>query len=153
MVSVQQIYELCSFSNLSVTSPTSHLILQPFCRFTYVTAHSLTLQLLHLRHSSFSNPSLASLTSQALHLCHLESRPWSGSILDVDMEKDRMCKTDRQNKKCSCARRSGRRKNNAGSDKIERKKLAGPLAKKELPAEECPRRNGKRKKVRGRRKY
>ena len=36
-----------SFSNLSVTSPTSQLILQPF-----------------LRHSSFSNPSVASPTSQ-----------------------------------------------------------------------------------------
>ena len=29
-----------SFSNLSVTSPTSQTILQPFRRFTYVTAHS-----------------------------------------------------------------------------------------------------------------
>ena len=27
---------------------------------------------------------------------------------------------------------------------IEEKKLAGPLAKKEMPAEECSRRNGKR---------
>ena len=40
-----------SFSNLSVTSPTLQLILQPFRRFTYVTAHSSTLSLLHLRHS------------------------------------------------------------------------------------------------------
>ena len=32
--------EQSSFSNLSVTSPTSQLILQPFRRFTYVTAHS-----------------------------------------------------------------------------------------------------------------
>ena len=63
------------FSNLSVTSPTSQLILQPFRRFTYVTAHSPTLPLLHLRHSSFSNPSFASPTSQALHLIHLASRP------------------------------------------------------------------------------
>ena len=55
--------ELCSFSKLSVTSPTSQLILQPFPRFTYVTAHSPTLTLLHLRHSSFSNPSFASPTS------------------------------------------------------------------------------------------
>ena len=67
---------LCSFSNLSVTSPTSQLILQPFHRFTYVTAHSPTLSLLHLRHSSFSNPSFASPRSQALHLIHLASRPW-----------------------------------------------------------------------------
>ena len=35
-------------------------------------------------------------------------------------------------KKCSCARKSGRRKNNAGTDKEEEKKLAGTLAKKEL---------------------
>ena len=58
------IYELCSFSNLSVTSPTSQLILQPFPRFTYITAHSITLPLLHLRHSSFSNPFFASPKSQ-----------------------------------------------------------------------------------------
>ena len=68
--------ELCSFSNLSVTLPTSQHILQPFRRFTYVTAHSPTLPLLHLRHSSFSNPSFASPTSQALHFRHLASRPW-----------------------------------------------------------------------------
>ena len=56
-------------------------------------------------------------------------------------------------KKCSCAGKSGRWKNNARTDKEEEKKLAGPLAKKELSAEECSRRNGKRKKVRGRRRY
>ena len=60
--------------NLSITSPTSQLILQPFRRFTYVTAHSPTLPLLHLHHSSFSNPSFASPTSQALHLRHLANR-------------------------------------------------------------------------------
>ena len=49
------------------------------------------------------------------------------------MEKDGASKMDRQNKKCNCARKSGRRKNNAGTDKEEEKKLAGPLAKKELP--------------------
>ena len=41
------------------------------------------------------------------------------------MEKDRACKMDRQNKKCSCARKSGRWKNNAETDKEEEKKLAG----------------------------
>ena len=46
-------YELCSFSNLSVTSPTSQLILQPFRRFTYVTAHSPSLLSLFLRHRLF----------------------------------------------------------------------------------------------------
>ena len=64
-----------SFYNISVTSPTSQHILQPFRRFIYATAHSPTLPLLHLRHCSFSNPSLASPTSQALHVIHLASRP------------------------------------------------------------------------------
>ena len=41
------------------------------------------------------------------------------------LEKDGACKMNRQNKKCSCARKSGRRKNNAGTDKEEEKKLAG----------------------------
>ena len=39
--------------------------------------------------------------------------------------------------------KSGRRKNNAGTDKVEEKKLAGPLTMKELPAEGCSRRYGK----------
>ena len=51
---------------------------------------------------------------------------------------------DRENKTCSCSRKSGLRKNNAGTDKEEEKKLAGPMAKKELPPEECSTRNGKR---------
>ena len=46
-------------------------------------------------------------------------------------------------KNCSSAGKSGRRKKNAGTDKEERK-LTGPLAKKELPAEGCSRRDGKR---------
>ena len=58
------------------------------------------------------------------------------------MQKDGAYKMDRQKKKCSCARKSERRKNNAGTDE-EEKKLAGPLAKKELSAEGCCRRNGK----------
>ena len=61
----------------------------------------------------------------------------------MGMEKDGACKMDRQNKKCSCTRKSGRRKNNTGTDKEEEKKLAGTLAKKELPAEGCSRRYGK----------
>ena len=60
------------------------------------------------------------------------------------MEKDGECKMDRQNKKkCSCARKSGRRKNNAGTDKEEEKKFAGPMANKEMPAEGRYRRYGK----------
>ena len=51
---------------------------------------------------------------------------------------------DRQNKKFSCARKSRKRKNNAGTNKEEETKLAGPLVKKELPAEGCSRRNDKR---------
>ena len=49
------------------------------------------------------------------------------------MEKDGACEMDRK---------SGRRKNNAGTDKEEEKKLAGSLANKEMPAEGCSRRNG-----------
>ena len=69
-----------SFSNPSVASPTSQLILQLFFRFsyvscdigeafshfTYVTANSTTLPSLYPRHSSFSNPSVASPTSQLI---------------------------------------------------------------------------------------
>ena len=85
--------ELYSFSNLSVTSPTLQVILQPFRhftyvtghsptfpslhstlqlilqtsrRFTYVTAHFTTLPSLYLRHSSFSNPPVALPTSQLI---------------------------------------------------------------------------------------
>ena len=78
---------LCSFSNLSVISPTSQLILQPFRRFTYVTAHSSTLSLLHLHHNSFSNPSFASPTSQAIHLRHLSSRPWCTLCIIIRLER------------------------------------------------------------------
>ena len=60
------------------------------------------------------------------------------------MKKDGACKVDRQSEKCSCGRKSGRRKNNIETDKEEKRKLARPLAKKELPAEGCSRRNGKR---------
>ena len=58
-----------SFSNPSVASPTSQLILQPFFRCSYVTGFSLTSPgepSLNLRHSSFSNPSLALPTSQLI---------------------------------------------------------------------------------------
>ena len=43
-----------SFSNPSVASPTSQLILQPFRSFTYVTAHSPTFLSLLLRHRIFT---------------------------------------------------------------------------------------------------
>ena len=60
--------EQSSFSDPSIASFTSQLILWSFRCFTYVTAHSPTLPLLHLRHSSFSNPSVASPTSQLIFL-------------------------------------------------------------------------------------
>ena len=69
------------------------------------------------------------------------------------MEKHGTFEIHKQNKRCSCARRSGRRKNNAGTDKEEEKKLAGPLAKNELPAEGCLEGMVNGKKVRGRRRY
>ena len=47
---------------------------------------------------------------------------------------------NRQNKKKSSrSRKSGKRKNNVRTIKEEEKKYAGPLAKKELPAEGCAR--------------
>ena len=55
-----------SFSNFSITSPMSQLILKPFHCFTYVTAHSPTLPSISQRHSSFSNPSVTSPTSQLI---------------------------------------------------------------------------------------
>ena len=74
-------WRMSSFSKISVPSPTSQLILQPFPRFTYVTAHSPILSLLHLCHSSFSNPSFASATSQDFHLHHLASRPCTSEVV------------------------------------------------------------------------
>ena len=95
---VREVTELCSFSNLSVTSPTSQDILQPFRRFTSVTAHSPTLPLFHLRQNSFSNPSFASSTSQALHLRHLASRPWPTDLhkTATSSELYKICYSDQQ---------------------------------------------------------
>ena len=77
---------------LSVISPKSQPILQPFRRFSYVTAHSPTLSLLHLHHSSFCTPSFASPTSQALHAhspnflsFHLRHRPFSNPSFALPM--------------------------------------------------------------------
>ena len=41
------------------------------------------------------------------------------------MEKDGACKMDRQNKKCSCAGKSGRRKSNAGTIKKRKRNWLG----------------------------
>ena len=62
-----QFFSQRSFSNPSVTSPTSQLILQSFRRFTYVTVHSPTLPLLHVCHSSFSNIIFTYVTWRAAH--------------------------------------------------------------------------------------
>ena len=67
-----------SFSNLSVTSPTSQLILQPFRRFTYVTTHSSTIPLLHLPYVTVHSPTLLSLLLRHKFftiLIHLTSCP------------------------------------------------------------------------------
>ena len=48
----------------------------------------------------------------------------------MDREKDGACKIDRPNEKCSCARKCGRRKNNAGTDKEEKKKLTPHFQKR-----------------------
>ena len=55
-----------SFSNPSVASCTSQIILQPFFRFSYVTGSFSTFPSLYLRHNSFSNPSVALPTSQLI---------------------------------------------------------------------------------------
>ena len=83
-------YELCSFSNFSVTSPTSQLILLPFHRVIYATAHSPILPLLHLRHSSFFNPSFASPMSQALHLRLLDLKTWNFEFADIGLTWDNL---------------------------------------------------------------
>ena len=54
-----------SFSNHSIASPTSQLILQPFHYFI-VTTHSLALPSLFLHHSPFSNHSVASPSSHLI---------------------------------------------------------------------------------------
>ena len=63
---ILQTFHHSSFSNPSVTLPTSQLILQPFHCFTYVTDHYPSFLSLHLRHSSFSNHSLALTMSQLI---------------------------------------------------------------------------------------
>ena len=58
------------------------------------------------------------------------------------MEKDEARKIDKIKNAVMLERVGQGRKDNAGTDK-EEKKLAGPLVKNELPAEGCSRRNGK----------
>ena len=97
-----QNYELCSFSNLSVTSPTPQLILQTFRRFTYVTTHSPTLPLLHLRQSSFFNPSFASPTSHARPLRPLSRRPCISPRLITKFSQHIVAATDKNKALIDC---------------------------------------------------
>ena len=84
------------------------------------------------------------MVQRLLHYDGMSKNDWKH--LKCEYAKDGECKLDRQNKKCSCARKSGRRKNNAITYD-EGKKLAGPMAKKELRAEGCSRRNGEREEI------
>ena len=90
-----------------------------------------------------SNP--GSLCERQRQILGRNEQKTTGSIWYVDIKKDGTCKMDRQNKKCSWAIKRRIKKNNAETDKKEEKKLAGPLVKKELPAEGRSRRNGKRR--------
>ena len=66
------------------------------------------------------------------------------------MEKDGTYKMDRYNKKYSCARKSGRRKNNSGTDKEDEKKMTGSLAKRNCLLKDALGGMVNGKKVRGR---
>ena len=90
---------------LSVTSPTSQLILQPFRRFSYLTTHSPTLPLFHLGHSSFSNHSFASPTSKALHLRHLASCPCKSPTLITKFSQNIVADTDKNKALTDCHKR------------------------------------------------
>ena len=70
------------------------------------------------------------------------------------MEKDGVCKMDRQNKKkCSCAKKNGRRKNNAGTDKEGEKNWLGQWLRKDCLLKDTLEGMVNGKKIRGRRRY
>ena len=70
------------------------------------------------------------------------------------METVGACKMDRRNKKCSCKRKSGRRKNNAGTDKEEEEnKWLGDWLRRNCLLKDAPKGMINGKKVHGRRKY
>ena len=69
------------------------------------------------------------------------------------MEKDEAYKIDRQNKTCRLARKNGRRKNNAGTDKEEEKKLAVHWLKRNCLLMDALEAMVNGKKLRGRRRY
>ena len=67
------------------------------------------------------------------------------------MEKDGAHKMEGQNKKCGCARKSGRR-NNAGTDKEEEKKFLGHWLRKNCLLKDALEGMINGKKVRGKRR-
>ena len=69
------------------------------------------------------------------------------------MEKDGACEMDRQNKKWSCARKSGSRKNNAGTDKEQEKNRLGHWLRRNCLLKDALEGMVNGKKVRGRRRY
>ena len=77
------------------------------------------------------------------HYDGMSKKDWKHFKMWIWIRMERVKWTDKI-KTCSCARKNGRMKKNAGTYKEEEKKLAGPLAMKKLPAEGCSRRNGKR---------
>ena len=69
------------------------------------------------------------------------------------MVKDGACKMDRQNKKCSCARKSRRRKNSAGTDKGEEINWLGHWLRRNCLLKDALEGMVNGKKIRGRRRY
>ena len=63
----------------------------------------------------------------------------TGSIRDIDMEKDGACKTDRQNKKCSCAKSIGEGRKKMQRIKKRKRNWLGHWLRRN-----CSRRNAKR---------
>ena len=71
----------------------------------------------------------------------------------MDIEKDGACKMDRQNKKCSCARKSGRKKNNAELIKKRKRNWLGNWLKRNCLLKNDLEGMVNGKKVRGRGRY
>ena len=69
------------------------------------------------------------------------------------MKKEKACKMGRQNKKCNSVRKSGRRKNNAGTDKEEKRNWLGHWLRRKCLLKDALERMVNGKKLRGRRRY
>ena len=76
-----------------------------------------------------------------------------GSICDVGMEKDGACKMDKQNKKCGCTRKSGRKKNIAGTDKKRKRNWLGHWLRRNCLLKDALEGMVNGKKLRCRRRY